>query len=287
MGSASQSTHLDAASTTRRAAPEGPRASGELNGAPSHNSPGPATGLVRRLALLAAIWLAAESAQAGLFGPDTDSRGLSGVQKIAVFSRLGDSFHGRWVGVTAFNNKFFDAPVPDWAIEPFIQQSVKETLSADAMPRSAEALDTSGLDLKVLYTKSGAVTFSNEVVGTLLDQARKQGADALLVIEMAGWGGPYQFESAGFGVFRNPFGGCIYTAFMATVFRTDSGKRAGSTAEPPPCVSSKTDSFEVKATWDEYSPEQKTAFETAVKQKIRERLTIQFRHLGLISSSDR
>jgi hypothetical protein len=76
------------------------------------------------------LCVAAGGAQAGLFSHKVDPRDLVGLHRIAVLARLGDTFHASWVGVTAFNNKFFDAPVPDWGIDPFVQQVATEDLKA-------------------------------------------------------------------------------------------------------------------------------------------------------------
>ncbi|MBS0380656.1 MAG: hypothetical protein JSS29_19410 [Proteobacteria bacterium] len=221
---------------------------------------------------------------AGLFGSGDDPKGIGGIQKIAVVSRLGDTFHARWIGVTVFNNKVFDVPVPEWKTDPFVQQTVKDDLSVATRPRVAEPLDTSGMDLATLYTKSGAITFSKEVVGVMLDQARKQGADALMVVEMATWGGISQWQTGGFGAYQRGFNGCIYTSFMITIFRTDSGKRAKDSDEPRPCLKS-LDKFPVKENWEQYTPEEKATLESQVKDKIRERLIIQLQDLGLADSS--
>jgi hypothetical protein len=143
-----------------------------------------------------------------------------------------------------------------------------------------------GLDLPTLYHKKGAVTHSPEVVGVMLEQAHKQGADALLIVDLSRWQETHPFHGFGFGAFRRSLfpKGCIYTSFMMTLFRVDSGKRVGGMSEEP-CEVSATDSFQIKNAWDQYTPEEKAAFESSVKQKIRETLATDLMQLGLTSSS--
>jgi hypothetical protein len=140
-----------------------------------------------------------------------------------------------------------------------------------------------GLDLPALYQKSGAVTNSKEVVAVMLEQARKQGADSLLIVEMVRWGEIRPFHGNGFGAFNRSLfpNGCIYTSFMSTLFRVDTGKRVKSEAEPEPCEVSKTDHFEMKPAWDQYTPEERATFEAVVKEKIRAALASQLNQLSL------
>jgi hypothetical protein len=220
-----------------------------------------------------------------LFSHKIDPKDLAGIKRVAVLSRLGDTFHASWVGITVFNNKFFDVPVPEWGIDPYVEQTVHDDLAALSQ-FSAEPLDVTGLDLPTLYHKHGAVTHSQEVVEVMLGQARKQGADALLIVDLSRWPDTYRFHGFGFGAFRRTLvsKGCIYTSFLMTLFRVDSGKSVGGVAEPP-CEISATDSFQIKDAWDQYTPEEQTAFESSVKQKIRETLATNLTQLGLMSSS--
>lgn len=236
---------------------------------------------LRRLTIFLGL-VAAGVAQGGLFSHKPDPHDLAGLQHVVVFARLGDTFHASWVGLTIFNNKFFDAPVPEWGIDPFVEQTVHDDLAALGH-FSADPLDVSGLDLPTLYRKKGAVTNSKEVIAVLLERAKQQGADALLIVDVWHWQETHPFHGTGFGAYRRDFypSGCIYTAFMTTLFRVDSAKRVMTAAEPPPCEVSKTDAFEKKKSWDDYSAEEKAAFESAVKQKVRETLAGHLSQLGL------
>jgi hypothetical protein len=120
----------------------------------------------------------------------------------------------------------------------------------------------------------------------MLERARKQGADALLIVDLSRWRDTYPFHGFGFGAFRRTLvsKGCVYTSFMTTLFRVDSGKRVGGVADPP-CEISATDSFQIKDAWNQYTPEEQAAFESSVKQKVRETLATDLTQLGLMSSS--
>jgi hypothetical protein len=234
--------------------------------------------------LILALCLAGSAAQAGLFDHKIDPKDLAGIKRVAVLSRLGDIFHASWVGGIVFQNKFFEVPVPEWGTDSYAEQAVHDDLAALSQ-FSAEPLDVTRLDLATLYHKKGAVTHSEEVVAAMLEQARKQGADALLIVDLARWEETHPFHSFGFGVFRRgDLPGCVYTSFLVTLFRVDTGKRVGGVSQPP-CVTSTADSFQTKDAWEQYTPEEKAAFESTVKQKIRETLAIDLAQLGLTRSS--
>lgn len=234
--------------------------------------------------LVLALCLAGSTAQAGLFDHKIDPKDLAGIKRVAVLSRLGDIFHASWVGGIVFQNRFFEAPVPEWGTDSYAVQAVHDDLAALSQ-FSADPLEVTGLDLPTLYHKKGAITHSAEVVRVLLEQARKQGADALLIVDLARWEETHPFHGFGFGAYRRgDLPGCIYTSFLVTVFRVDSGKRVGGVSQPP-CLTSTADSFQTRDAWDQYTPEEKTAFESGVKQKIRETLAIDLSQLGLTRSS--
>ena len=129
--------------------------------------------------------LASGSAAAGLFTHEVSVQDLDGIHRMAVHVRMGDTFHAIFIGTTVFNNKAFDVPVPQWAMDQYVSDQVVEIMKLRGR-FPAEPLAVADLDLPALYQKSGAILASKEVVGTLLAQARQQGAHALLVVEMAG-----------------------------------------------------------------------------------------------------
>jgi hypothetical protein len=225
--------------------------------------------------------IGAEAALASHFGFDTDPKGLSGVQHIVVLSRLGDTFHASWAGMTVFDSKFFAAPVPEWQTDAFVLQVVQEELASAATSRQMQPLDTSAMNLPVIYAQSGAVTHAPEVMAFMLDQARKEEADTLMVVEMSQ--GLIQSQAPGFGAYRHGDQRCIYTSFTLSLFRTDSGKLAAAPSLSVPCLSL-TEAFPIKNRWDQYTPEEKAAFEAAAKQRIRDALSYQLRAVGLVGA---
>ncbi|MBS0380655.1 MAG: hypothetical protein JSS29_19405 [Proteobacteria bacterium] len=272
-----------------RAAPEGSCVSRKLNGA--------AIGLrfrgwIRRWvafsAIAAVLGLAAAPVQAGFFDKKVDPKELVGVHRVAVLAHLGDTFHVFWVGLLVVGNaKSFEVPVPQWGIDPFVIQTVQDDLKA-AGQFSAVALEVSGLDLPALYQKKNAIADNKEVMTILLERAKQQGADALLIVELFDWGRTHPFNSPGFGVTSRryyPQGhphGCIYTSFMSSLFRVDTGKRLQWIVQPAPCDISSRDQFELRDAWDQYTTEQQEAFERTTKDRIREHLEAQLSDLALI-----
>ena len=227
--------------------------------------------------------LASSSAAAGLFTHGASVQDLDGIHRMAVHVRMGDTFHAIFIGTTVFNNKAFDAPVPQWAMDHYVSDQVVQIMKLRGR-FPAEPLAVADLDLPALYQKSGAILASKEVVGTLLAQARQQGADALLVVEMAPASENAPFYKAGFGLMRrSAFGlttGCAYAQFTVALFRVDSGKRlAGRWAQP--CVNA-AEKFTQKASWDQYSAEEQAALEAADKHEVMGKLTLAMQDFKLM-----
>jgi len=220
-------------------------------------------------------FLASNHAAAGLFSHSVSAQDLDGIQRMAVHVRMGDTFHARFIGTTVFNNKGFDAPVPQWAMDRYVADQVAEIMKLRGR-FAAESLSVADLDLPSLYQKSGAILASKEVVATLLDRGRQQGADALLVVEMAPPSENAPFYPAGFGLMRrSAFGlttGCAYAQFTVALFRVDSGKQIARQWAAP-CANS-PEKFPQKASWDQYSAEEQAALEAADKHEIIGKLTL-------------
>jgi hypothetical protein len=239
--------------------------------------------------IAALLGLAAATAQAGFFDKKVNPKDLAGVHRVAVLAHLGDTFHVYWVGLTIFNSRRFDVPVPQWGIDPFVVQIVQGDLTSDGH-FTGEPLEVSGLDLPALYRKRNAIADSKDVMTALLARAKQQGADALLVVEPYDWRQTRPFNSPGFGITSRklyPKGhphGCIYTSFMSSLFRIDTGERLQWIVQPLPCDISPRDEFELKEAWDQYTPDEQVSFETTVKDRIRERLASQLADLALVAA---
>lgn len=155
---------------------------------------------MRRLVIVYVL-LAASPAFAGLFEHEVKPSDMDGIHRMAVHVRLGDTFHANFVGTTVFTNKLFDVPVPQWGIDSYTTGQIVEAMNVRGR-FPAESLDVSHLNVQHLYHKRGAILGSREVEAILLEQAKQQGADALMVVEMVEPGANFRFQSAGYGVFR-------------------------------------------------------------------------------------
>ncbi len=240
-----------------------------------------------RNCVLVGLLLLSGIANAGPFDHKVSPQDLDGIQRMAVQVRLGDTFHASFVGTTVFNNKFFDAPVPQWGIDSFIAQYIVEDMKLRGR-FPAQALDVGDLNMQDLYKKSGAILGSREVVATLLEKAKQQGADALMVVEMVRPSQNFQFHQPGFGLFRkSTFGltmGCIYSVFNTVVFRVDTAKRIAWGGDEP-CLSSREKGFEQKDSWDQYTAEEKAAFEAAVKQQLSGKIALRLEQYKLLKDT--
>jgi hypothetical protein len=72
------------------------------------------------------------AAYAGLFTTALSIEDASQLKRVAVVSVLGDTLRARQVGLTAFGNKSFDAPIPDWALDADVRALMQERIIASA-----------------------------------------------------------------------------------------------------------------------------------------------------------
>lgn len=213
---------------------------------------------------------AAGSASAGLFGGGaaTDAE-LDGIQRMAVVSLLGDSFHGVSIGMTVFQNKAYDASVPAWDMNTEVTGEALRTIGLRGrIP--AEALKLGELSVGSLYKKAKDTDVSREGVQTLLALAKEQGNEALLLIQQTDGGENSPFHRPGFGLFRRSAFGmtmqCVYVSFRMVLYRVDTGKVIAR-AWQEPCTTGR-DQWVWKSAWDQYSAEEQKAFQTAVREQF-------------------
>jgi hypothetical protein len=241
--------------------------------------------LMRTLVILC-TFVVANPAFAGLFEHEVKPEDMNGIQRMAVHVRLGDTFHANFVGTTVFSNKFFDVPVPQWGIDSYITGQIVEAMSLRGR-FPAQTLDLSRLNMQDLYHRPGAILGSREVEAALLEQAKQQGADALMVVEMSRPGENFRFQSPGYGAFRkDTFGvamGCIYSSFNTVIFSVSTGKRLAWGGEAP-CQAS-PHKPERQDAWEKYPPEQQAEFEAAVKDELRQKVLLRMEEYKLFKDS--
>ena len=116
--------------------------------------------------VIAAIALASTSAFGGLFSTALSDADAKQIKRLALVSALGDTLHGRQVGLTVFQNRSFDAVVPNWGLDAAVTSQMKEAIVASGkIAGEIVPLDVSPPDIK-----------------TLLATARAQGFDAVLAV---------------------------------------------------------------------------------------------------------
>jgi hypothetical protein len=69
---------------------------------------------------------------AGLFSTSLSAEDAHQVKRLAVASTLGDTVHGRLVGLTAFQNKSFDASIPGWNLDATVTKDLVEHIVGGA-----------------------------------------------------------------------------------------------------------------------------------------------------------
>ena len=180
-----------------------------------------------KLFLIVALLLAiSSSASAGLFSPDNLSdKDAASIHKIAVISALGDTLHLDYIGLTAFQNKIAEIPVPEWDTDGHVLAHALDSLKADHrfsfeelnLARGAQLVDLTGT--RTALRPAGR--------RQLVEQGRMQGVDAVLLIEVSGNPNDPTI-SPGFGLYDRRALGMehvpISTSIALVLFRVDGIK---------------------------------------------------------------
>lgn len=209
------------------------------------------------------------AATAGLFSSSVSDADMAGIKKLVVYSMLGDTFHKIDVSMFRFGRHGdFEVSVPAWGID----RAASEQAIAGLRAQHRFIADMlSGID-PALTQRSD---LSRSVRRTLLERAKQQGADALLVFV----GEDNAHDSAivsGVGLRTHIEGKraldqCLYVSFAAYVIQVDTGHTIAQ-AHPDPCLTTATIAFDPKPTWDEMSSDEKSGIEDAIKHEISERV---------------
>ncbi len=207
---------------------------------------------------------------------------LEGMKKLAVVVSLGDTMHAVFLGTTAFQNKAFDVPVAEWQINKLATDAIIETLKQRGKV-AAEPLVMEEGRLDSLYGKHVSGPLSRPAFKVFVDHAKAQGADAVLVLERT-TSENQPFHQSGFGLFRHQMFGmvaaCPYVLFRAEVDRVSDGKVLAGQFDAP-CEMGQQ-KFEARKSWDQYSDEERKAFESALKEEIINKVNLALDELQLL-----
>jgi hypothetical protein len=213
--------------------------------------------MLRRYCAVIVAGLIAAPAFAGLLifsslSPE-EARQIKG---LAVVSEMGDTVHGRTVGLTIFQNKSFEASLPDWHIDATITKDIVEQIVAGGKI-GGEAI---------------AWVPSVKTESEIVREAGAQGFDAVLVVIPEE---NVHDRSLGSGVtlLHRKLPGldkvhlCIVG--MVRVFRVSDGKRIGASVIEPCSYARNT--LVWHDTWEAFSVEEKQAALAALQEQSLER----------------
>jgi hypothetical protein len=113
---------------------------------------------------------ATSPAMAGLFTTALSPDDALQLKHVAVVSVLGDTLHARQIGLTVFQNKSFDASVPDWALDAGIRTYLQEKIAASGRIKGdVEPLVVPTSDRKAILALARDATF-DAVIAVLPEQ---------------------------------------------------------------------------------------------------------------------
>jgi hypothetical protein len=221
-----------------------------------------------RRVLLGAWLLTAAVADAALFDLAVSDNEAEGIDRMAVVSVLGDTFHGIFVGTTAFGNSEFDAEVSHWGIDALVTDHVLAAMTERGQ-FPAEPLDLGDVSRASLYAGPDDAYLPREAVSRLMELARKQGVDALLIVQRSRSDNS-PFHKPGYGLYKKTTFGlvrqCAYALFDVGVYRTGDGARIAFRYAVP-CETGR-DTTPVKASFEQYSAEEQADLERSVKLEV-------------------
>ena len=194
---------------------------------------------------------------AGLFSTSLSAEEAHQIKRLAVVSSMGDTVHGKSVGLMVFQNKSFDASILGWNFDAAMTKDLAGHIVAG---------EKIGGEVVPLVTAS---TKESEIVS----EARAQGFDAVLVVLPEE---NVHDRSIGSGVtlLHRKIPGvdkvhpCVVGAVR--VFRVSDGKQIGVSVLEPCSYARNT--LVWHDTWDAFSDEEKKATLAALQEHSRERL---------------
>lgn len=173
-------------------------------------------------------------AHAGLFSTTLSDANAAGLKRIAVVSLLGDTVHGRLIGLTVFQNKSFDAALPEWALDARLGALLKARMEQSGRLAGAVIEPLSVLAPEELRRRDRLMPVDSDRVLAL---AREQGFDAVLaVLPQEATGVPW--AAAGAGIVRHKLPAMdrieVCVAAAIRLLRVADGRQLGY-AQAPPC----------------------------------------------------
>lgn len=204
---------------------------------------------------------------------------LNKTRRVGVVSILGDTFHGIFIGTTAFNNESFSASVSDWSVDKYASATALSMLRFNSRFQSAE-LDRANFTPEQIRADGGKV---------LWEAAEKQGYDKLVIVR-PGVSDNYPFFRPGFGLFERSFFGngkrCIYAAYVVDVYDVASRRPvAWEWGGSMPCAMGSDANFPFRKQFSEYSVEDQQAMRHRLETRLTESLRYALGNLSLLTSS--
>jgi hypothetical protein len=184
--------------------------------------------------------------------------------RIAVTSLLGPEFHLRLTGITVFQNKSAPQNVAEWRVDALLEataiEALKKTGFSDA--RSLPLADLSAKDVRA----------------AALLAAQKEGMNTLVTIGYIHTENQPFLNPGSYGIYSRGPNTCLFSKFFVTVWRVgDKSERKGS----PQIDCTRIDGLAWKATFDEYSQEEKQKIQTALTSQLTAQITRALSETGL------
>ena len=204
----------------------------------------------------------ASPAIAGLFTTPLSADDAAQIKHLAVVSALGDTLHGRQIGLTAIGNKAFDALIPEWGLDS----------------RSAAYLQEKIVASGKINGDVESVVASTSEQKAILAVARAGGFDTIAALL------PYQnphdqLLAPGPGLLRRKLPGVdkLYAcnSMVMRIFRVADGKQIGYAFVDPctkqPVAGSWHDN------WNDLTEEEKSAMLEQVRSFVEQQILIALR----------
>ena len=195
--------------------------------------------------------LSSAPAFAGLFSTSVSPEDLHQIKHLAVVSTIGDTVHGRLIGLMVFQNKSFDAAVPGWSIDEHVTKTLVETIAA------AGKIDG----------PIAALPTSSAKPSEIIAEAKAQGFDSVLIV-LPQANAHDETIAPGITLLHRKLPGvdkvhpCDVVA--ARIYRVSDRRQIGF-ATPDPCNYAKYTQIWHNS-WDEFSAEEKEATLDALQE---------------------
>lgn len=203
----------------------------------------------------------------------------SKIKSIAVVSLLGNDFHAIKIGLTVFNNEYYESDVSGWSVDQFAEQEILKYLNYRQNFHGKTL--TYEPNFRQEFLEKSKNPFKNQYLD-VIDLAKKQGANTVIFVEpVTSSNSPLLKPGYGFVEQNKPPFSPIRSPYFAAIIRiisVDDGELLGWRWITSPGIDQ---SIKWKGRLENYSPDEIGQIRKTLLNGLGESLRTSLKEMGL------